>query len=212
MWKKLWEFIKKIFKKIFAFMDRPVEEPLEEESKDYRVLTKTDVEALADLTLYELQEENSNIPDIDIPCEGPDCIFESTIEYAGIPKEYTDENGVVHTLYGLPATTLIDGESKIVSFQVFAECRTITERDEQGRPKSGSFKYRLNYDPNNDFIHKFSTADMGWTCNECDKWFNVLGDNKGCPYCDSLDLKLDWIEEWVDKNPNYEFYKTLIVE
>jgi hypothetical protein len=169
--KKIWNKLEEISKKI-------LEKDFKEEKIEYPILTRADVNKTLELITYE-----KGIPEIDIPCEGPDCIFESTIHEAGIPVEYEDENGITHTLYGHPGTTLINGETKIVTFQVWAECRTITERYPDGRPKKGSFKYRLNYDPNNDFVHKFSTADM----------------QPG-----------EVIEEWVDKNPNYDFYKTLI--
>ena len=92
---------------------------------------------------YDYSVENLNIA-----CEGDDFLFETSIPSDLEP----DENG----FYGNKGVTIIDGEPKIIAYLTFTGCQITTEYDDQGRPKSGTFAYRLRFDPNNGHINEQS--------------------------------------------------------
>ena len=114
-----------------------------------------------------------------------------------------------HTYLGFKGTTLIDGAQKIVAYHSVVECQVITNIEQcvycdtttefrydqkegkvfclnceeyiPSRPRKGTFKYRLDFDPNNGFIYK--------------KWHEGMETP---------------ISRRNDENPNYEDYLDLI--
>lgn len=125
-----------------------------------------------------------------IPCEEENMIYEDGFMYN--PIHTPDEYGY----YGYKGTTLINGSSKIVQYKEWFECKLIEEYDENGFPKSGTFLYRLEYDPNNGFIYKH-------LCNYENKLVK-----HSCPKNESGDYIQ--IDVNIKTNPNYNTYLALI--
>jgi len=121
-----------------------------------------------------------------VPCDPP-WIYESTIGYTDSMEP--DEFGY----YGLRGTTVIDGKVKIVGYMTHAECIIIDSYDDQGRPKNGTFAWRLRFDPNN-----------GWIKEETCNWERV----NNCPRDENGEYI--WIRNDFSENPNYLKYRSLI--
>jgi len=79
-------------------------------------------------------------------------IDENDLFIATIPYDTErDEFGFV----GSKAKTVIDGAKKIVGYVSIVECRTVLERDGNGRIVTAVTKFSLEFDPNNGWIRKF---------------------------------------------------------
>jgi len=122
-----------------------------------------------------------------LPCEGENVYYESSINYTD--QMEPDEFGY----YGLRATSVIDGKVRIVGYITFAECRVVDEYYPDGRPKKGTFLWRLYFDPNN-----------GWIQQETCNWERL--DN--CPKDENGEYI--WINRDFKENPDYQKYLQLI--
>ena len=102
---------------------------------------------------------------INFPCEGtsPDgykMVFRTSIPYDNHPDEFG--------YYGNKGTTVIDGVSKIVTYDSFAECYVITDYYPDGTEKSGHMVYQLYFDPNNGWVQA-ETCDYVHYPDKCPK-------------------------------------------
>ncbi|MDX1279017.1 hypothetical protein [Oceanihabitans sediminis] len=123
---------------------------------------------------------------MEMECNRTDWEFQTSIRDNAEPDEYG--------YYGSRGTSIIDGKSEIVGYMDFAECIITLERDENGLPLSGTFAFRLQFDPNNGWIR---TQSCNWDylpddcpVDENGNYINI----RGLPSSD---------------NPDYEAYLAL---
>jgi len=124
---------------------------------------------------------------MEIPCDGPDMYISSSVEFTERMKP--DEFGY----YGLRATTIIDGKVRIVGYTTFAECVVVEERYPDGKPKSGTFLWRVRFDPNNGWVQQ---AICNWDLTD------------DCPTDENGEYI--WINRGFKENPDYQKYLQLI--
>lgn len=149
--------------------------------------TSTDVPVPEEYPLTNMAEVVSKAEMVLPPCDGVDWYIQDAT--SDLP---VDGFGY----YGYRATTIIDGESRIVGYVAFAECIIVLERNPDGTEKSGTFAWRYQIDPNNGYV----VMD---TCN-----YDLLPDE--CPK--NPDGSYVWVWNDFSDNPDYETYMGLEVK
>lgn len=130
---------------------------------------------------------------LNLTCDRDDFVFQTTDELPMPSEQFQTSEGEMITLYGYKGV----GTGGLHGFIAFSECLWVKEwqtiiinGEEKTVPKSGTFAFRLELDPNNKWI-KTQVCNPEAYGSQCDKIESI---NRNLP-----------------DNPDYKFYRNLTI-